>query len=292
MADLRPAGRGQAADHRGQRGRAGAPLGFGQRLVPRDDRAERIRAAVGLDELRRGADDLQRAGLTLLAGRAPGGDAVAAEDAADGLRVGRGDRGDVQAELEAGPPPRHPRHPAAEARGGQLLPVRRCRQGDAGVGVQMVDVRLAEQPVHRGVDRRRGATPGWPGPHHPAQAVQAEVERGDHLILPVHARVDAGQRAQPVQPQHRQAVSGQRPQVPTRPLDPQQLHVLAGNRINRGALGGGVAAGVVRVPRVGAEPVRSGNEFLDAHTLSLVFSSHAPQPACWPSTLSATIFSA
>ena len=39
---------------------------------------------------------------------------LAAEDAADGLRVGRGDGGDVQAELEAGPPPWHPHHPVAD----------------------------------------------------------------------------------------------------------------------------------------------------------------------------------
>ena len=67
---------------------------------------------------------------------------------------------------------------------------------DPGVGVQVIDVRGVDQPVHRGVDGRGGA----------ALAVQAVVERGDHLVLAVDARVDVDQRAQPVQPQHRQVL--------------------------------------------------------------------------------------
>ena len=72
-----------------------------------------------------------------LAGLAPGGDAVAAEDAADRLRVLLRDRGDVQAELEAGPAPRHPDDAVAEALAGQLPRRRppspgRCRSRGAG----------------------------------------------------------------------------------------------------------------------------------------------------------------
>ena len=54
------------------------------------------RAVLG-DELLGGADDLERVRLALLARLAPRGDAVPAEDAADRLRVRRGDRGDVEA---------------------------------------------------------------------------------------------------------------------------------------------------------------------------------------------------
>jgi hypothetical protein len=80
---------------------------------------------------------------------------VAAEDAADRLRVGLLDRGDVEPELEAGPPPRHPDDLLAEDLLGQLLAVRGGRDRDAGVGVQVVDVRGVDEAVHRGVDRRR-----------------------------------------------------------------------------------------------------------------------------------------
>ena len=70
-----------------------------------------------------------------------------------------------------------------------------------------------DQAVHGGVDRRRGTAP----------AVQAVVERGDHLVLAVDARVDVDQRAQPVQPQHGEAGLGQGAEVAAGALDPQQL---------------------------------------------------------------------
>ena len=179
---------------------------------------------------------------------------------ADGLRVRRLDRGDVQAELEAGAPPRHPHHPVAEALLGQLLPVGRGGQRDPGVRVQVVHVRGVDQPVHRGVDRRRGA----------ALAVQAVVERGDHLVLAVDPGVDVDQAAQPVQPQHRQVLLGQRAQVAAGALHPEQLDRLPGDRVGLGALGGGVPAGVVGVARVGAQPVRAGDQVADGRCSSVI----------------------
>ena len=140
---------------------------------------------------------------------------MAAEDAADGLRVGRLDRGDVEAELEAGPPPRHPDDLVAEDLLGQLLAVRGRGDRDAAVGVQVVDVRRVDEAVHRGVDRRRGA----------ALAVQAVVERRDHLVLALDAGVDVDERAHPVQPQHGQARLCERAEVAAGALDPQQLDV-------------------------------------------------------------------
>src|SRR2546430_4757898 len=47
------------------------------------------------------------------------------------------------------------RSPVAEALPGQLLPVRRGRQRDARVRVQVIHVRRLQQAVHGGVDRRR-----------------------------------------------------------------------------------------------------------------------------------------
>ena len=46
VADLRSIGGGQTANERQQGGRTGVPLGFGQRLVAGDGRAERLRARV------------------------------------------------------------------------------------------------------------------------------------------------------------------------------------------------------------------------------------------------------
>ena len=103
---------------------------------------------------------------------------MTAEDHADRVGVRVVDGGDVEPELEAGAPPRHPRHLAAEDVLGQLLAVGRGGDGDAAVGVEVVDVGRGDEAVHRGVDRRRRA----------ALAVAAVVERGDHLVLALGAR--------------------------------------------------------------------------------------------------------
>jgi hypothetical protein len=119
--------------------------------------------------------------------------------------------------------------------------------------VQVVDVRRPDEAVHRGVDRRRRTAP----------AVQAVVEGRDHLVLAVDTRVDVDERAEAVQAEHRQARLGQRAEVSAGPLDPQQLDRLPGDRVGLGALGGGVAAGVVGVARVRAEPVAAAQEVTD-----------------------------
>ncbi len=183
-----------------------------------------------------------------------------AQDAADGLRVRRLDRGDVQPELETGAPPRHPHHPVTERLAGQLFPVDGGGQGDPGIRVQVIHVRGVDQAVHRGVDARGGA----------ALAVQAVVERRDHLVLPVHPGVHVDQGAQPVQPQHRQVLRGQGAEVTAGTLDPQQLHRLPGDRVGLGALRGGVPAGVVGVPRVGAQPVGPGDQVAAVVVVSLM----------------------
>ncbi len=119
-------------------------------------------------------------GFGLFGRGAPGGDAVAAQDGADGLRVGVLDRGDVQAQLEPGTAPRNPEHLVAEDLGGQGLAVHGRGNRDARVRVQVVHVRGIHEPVHGGVDRRCSA----------ALAVQAVIECGHHLVFAVHAGVD------------------------------------------------------------------------------------------------------
>ena len=120
------------------------------------------------------------------------------------------------------------------------LAVRRGGEGDAAVGMEVVDVRRPDQRVHRGVDaRRRSSAP-----------VQAEVEGGHHLVLALDTGVDVHQRAEPVQPQHRQPAPAQRAEVAAGALDPQQLDRLGGDGVLRGPLRGGVAARVVGVAEV------------------------------------------
>ena len=82
-----------------------------------------------------------------------------------------------------------------------------------GIGVEVVDVGGVDEAVHRGVDRRRRAAP----------AVQAVVERGDHLVLALDARIDVDERAQAVEAQDGEAGLGERAEVAAGALDPEQL---------------------------------------------------------------------
>ena len=181
---------------------------------------------------------------------APCGDAVAAEDAPDRLRVSRLDRGDVEAEFEAGATPRHPRHAISEDGARQGLAVGCGGDRDARVGVEVINVRGVDEAVHGRVDRRRGA----------ADAMAAVVESRHHLVLAFDAGIDVHERAQSVEAQRGEALGAERAQVSARALDPQEVDCLAGHWVNRGALGGGVSARVVGVLRVGAQAVAAGDE--------------------------------
>ena len=239
-----------------------------------DDRSEGLGVTVGVDVGLRGVDDPPAVRLGLLAGRAPGGDPVAAEDHADRRRVGRVDGGDVQPELEAGAPPGHPDHPVPEDLLGQRLTVGGGGDGDPGVGMEVVDVRGVDQRVHGGVDRGGG----------PSEAVPAEVEGRHHLVLPVLAGIHVDEGAHPVEAEDGQAVLGEGPEVTAGALHPQQVDVLPRHRVDLGARGRRVAAGEVGDAGIGAQPVRPGQQVLD--------DAHAPQPAWSPPTRSAAICSA
>jgi hypothetical protein len=88
-------------------------------------------------------------------------------------------------------------------------------------------VRGVDQAMHRRVDRGGRSTP----------AVQAVVERGNHLVLPLQPRVDIDQGAQPVEAKHGEAGLGQRPEVTARALDPHELGLLMGHRVSNGTFG-------------------------------------------------------
>ena len=156
-------------------------------------------------------------------------------------------------QLPARPLPRHPRNRAAPDLVDQLLAVGGAGQGDDAVGVQVVDVRVVDQCVHGGVDRRRGT----------ARPVAAVGEQADHLVLVLDAAVDLVQAHQPVALEHREAVGGEGAEVAAGALDVEQLHRFAAGRAGDGHLGRGVAAAVVRDGRVRAEPVAAVQQRAD-----------------------------
>ena len=198
-----------------------------------------------------------------------------AQDHPDGLWVLPLHGRDVEAELEPGSPPGHPDGFVAVDPLGQLLAVDGRRHGDPSVRVQVVDVGGTDQRVHRGVDRGGRAAP----------SMDAEVECVDHLVLALRTRVDIDQPPEALQPKYGQSLLGQGGEVAARTLDPQELHLDAGGRIDGGGLRRGVASAVVRDCRIGAQTVRSGQELGDGRI-------HAPHPAWVPPTRSATIRSA
>ncbi len=227
VAHLRAIRGRQSAQQREERRGTRPAFGFRQRLVTRHDGAEGIGSPVLGDELLGGADDVERVPLGLLRAGAPGRDAVAAEDHADRIGPLAPDRRDVEAELEPRSSPRGPRDALAERLPRQRFAVRGRRERDPGVGMEVVDMGRVDQSVHRGVDRRRGT----------AASEQAVIERRDHLVFLLNTGVDVDERSEPIEPEHRQAGLGERAEIATRALDPQQLDRSPGHRIDGAALG-------------------------------------------------------
>ncbi len=142
---------------------------------------------------------------------------MAAENDADHLGVPCGHFGDVEAELETRPAPGDPDDSLTEASLGQRFPVGSGRKSDTCVRVKVVDMVRFNQAVHGGVDRRRCTT----------LAVQAEVERRDHLVFTLLARVNRHQFTQTVQAKNSEALVGQRAEVAARALYPDELDLPA-----------------------------------------------------------------
>ena len=250
VADHVPLGGGEPAQHGRHGRRASLPLRFWQGLEPLAEASQRLRPALAADELLRPADQAQGVALALLGGPAPRGQAVAAQDHALEAGAGLVDALDQQRELEPWSPPRHPGDLLPEALLGQLFAVGGGGQRDDGVGVEMIDVRDPEQPVHRGVDAGRG----------PALAEAAEVEHLVQLVLLLLAPVHLLEASEPIDDQGRQPVGRQRAEVPPGSFDPHQLHVVAGDRILHHRLGRGVPAAVVGVATIGANAIRAPDQ--------------------------------
>ena len=166
---------------------------------------------------------------------------------------------------------------------GQRLAVGGGRQRDAGVGVQVVDVRRrrpARASRCRSTGRRR---PGRAGSSRTRRPSRPRARRPGRRRPATRSR-SSRSTARPG--------SVSVPRSPPEPLTQSSSTGLAGDRVGRGALGRGVAAGVVGVARVGAEPVAAGDQLDRAARRSVSprrGTGQAPQPACWPPTRSARI---
>ena len=158
------------------RGRSGissaarrATFVVGERRVARQLLAERMLAAVFLDEPLSSADDLERVRASHSSDDlAPGSDAVTAEHGADRIAGGRAG-GAATSRPSWNPGRRHGSHSnaVAEALAGQPLAIGRSGEGNSRIRMEVVHVGRVDESVHRSVDRRRRAT----------SPVKAEVEQ-------------------------------------------------------------------------------------------------------------------
>jgi len=153
---------GEMADHPSVGGRNGAQMREElSRPVPTSIpverfarlhlRAERLRLGMPIEVALSVSNDLLRPPLDLVAGAPPGGQPVATEHGADHRRVGR-QLAHGLAQFPAGPLPRHPGNRSAPDLPHQPLTVGRAGQSDHRIRMQMIDVGLIDQPVHRCVD--------------------------------------------------------------------------------------------------------------------------------------------
>ena len=204
--------------------------------------------------------------LGLVAGGAPGRDAVTAQNHADGvgvLRLHGGDssRAGSRAGATGSQTTRSPKislvscSPSATV--ATAIPLSGCRWSTWAA---------LTSPCIARVD--------GDGPRAPP--VQAEVEGRHHLVLALDARVDVDEGKQPVKPQDSETALPQGAQVTPEPFDPDQL-----DRAHRGTgstsvpLAGGVSAGVVDVP---ADRTRQAVRRGRCSSATTVFHCQAFQP--------------
>src|SRR5690606_23477938 len=121
--------------------------------------------------------------------------------------------------------PSNPDNLVAEDLLRQLFTISGRRDGDARVGVKVVNVSSVDEAVHGRVDRGGCAT----------LAVKAVVERSDHLVFAVETGVHVHERTHAVETKRGEAGFLERAEVSAGSLDPEELNRLARDRVDLGA---------------------------------------------------------
>ena len=191
------------------------------------------------------ADHLQRDLVAALGGVTPGEQAVAFQDDALQVRLRRGQRFQLQAQVVAGALPGQPAQLAAEDDVGQALAVGAGGDGDDGVRVHVVHMRLRDVGVQRGVDAGRARV----------QVERAVRQVIHHLVFMRQAAIPLLQRIQLVHVERGKTIQLDGAQVAARALDPQHLHVVAGQVVAHRDLGRGIAAAEIRHAQIRAQQI-------------------------------------
>ncbi len=121
---------------------------------------------------------------------------MAAEHHASHVRIALGHRAELQTKVEPWPLPRQKTEFAAINLARQRFGVlARCDRDDC-VGVNVVDMRMRNEAVQRGVDRSRARI----------EIVRAMVIEPDHLVLVPEAAIDRTEAKQLVEIERRETV--------------------------------------------------------------------------------------
>ena len=209
-----------------------------------------------LDELSHLVDRLDAVQIAVFLGVAPGEQPVAAEQHA----VASGMRGhgapQHHAELETRPLPWQPDHAPAKSRVElrQLAFAVGARgQGDAPVGMQVIDMVERQEGVQRRVDRGG----------HPVLAERAQRVERHHRVFMRFTTVPGDQLLELLEIQHGKARRANRSQIPAAALHREHAHRLSGQRIRQREFRAGIAAAKVGDAEIGAKQVGSVTEDLE-----------------------------
>ncbi len=170
---------------------------------------------------------------------------MAAEHHASHVRTGLGHRAELQTKVEPWPLPRQKTEFAAVNLVRQRFGVLARRDCDHRVGVNVVDVRVGNEAVQRGIDRGRARI----------EVEGAMIVERNHLVLVLEAAIDRTEAKQLVEIERRETVELHRADVAAGALDPKDFRRRAGERIGGVELGGRVAAAEIGDAQVAAEQI-------------------------------------
>lgn len=172
---------------------------------------------------------------------------MAFKDNAFGLRMCIDESFKIETKLETGAAPWQPADFIAKNLRRQFSGIFGRSDGDDGIGMHVIHMPESDKSVQRRID---------------GSCARIEVEgavrqKADHAVFILDALIDAFQRIELILIERGKTVELDGADITARPLDPENLHLLTGQRIGFLHLGGSVSAAIigdalVRTEQIGA----------------------------------------
>ncbi len=190
-------------------------------------------------------DDAQSGFIAVAGGFPPGQQAMGLQHHALGLRIGLGESGEVETELESRSPPGQPADLVAEDLGGQRLAVLRGSNRNHRIGMHVIDMAIGEIGMQRRIDRGRARV----------EVEGAMRQIADHLVFMSGAAIDLPQLQQLLHIERRKAIELHGADIAARALDPEHISLGTTQRIGQQDFGRGIAAAVIGDALIGAQQI-------------------------------------